>query len=127
MTALQLAKAECPNCDNDKCLRVNIKDDLTHAIMPGGKDCDLSRGVQCQYFERCILPLENISVDKKIVEVCRNYRLANNILPETEKRKCPDCGSILLPRKRYCPACAEHRRELSTAAAVSKHRAAVSS
>jgi len=60
MTALQLAKAECANCDSPgNCAGVGIAEDLSSYMFRQPGKCYLAEQPikRCVYFEQCVAPL----------------------------------------------------------------------
>lgn len=113
----------CANFKADKCAGLSITDSGSVVRMSKPNDpCVLfSTGARCSYFEECVAPGvdrcdNNTFAQRKYKEIgneaLRQYRLATNVasVQINGKRKCPDCGKPLLPRKRYCVTCSETRK-----------------
>src|SRR5262245_20874547 len=79
-----------------------------------GCKCLLSTDERCSYLETAILPMKtdewkNPSEARRFAELTDQYRRAHISGLNPRKRKCPDCGVQIGPRKRYCQVCAERR------------------
>jgi len=75
-------------------------------------DCILRSSKRCDYFERCVLPLaeKELPRQKEYARARDRYRRVHKISFDADERRCPDCGTILPRRKRYCLKCAKKRR-----------------
>ena len=80
MTPLKLVDRFCPNYNKGECISVGILDDLTLVQKVKPKSCVIANQ-RCYYFEECILPLENVSGCKEVIDACKTYRLSQNIPP----------------------------------------------
>jgi hypothetical protein len=125
MTPLQLAKAECANCDcNGNCQGVGIRDDLSLYFFRVPGRCYLAdKPIQrCTYFEETIHPLPermekgDAKQNKRIADYQQavfNYKRQLAISQNGFYRKCRDCGKQI-PRSRiFCPECAGKRTRFS--------------
>ena len=126
MTALQLAKAECANCDSaGNCAGVCIADDLSCYMFRTPGKCWLKPDEQgqikrCQYFEECVAPLakarareastqEQKRAAERLAEGVRAYEAAVMPVPAAKFAKCKDCQRDVIAPKRLCERCAEKR------------------
>ena len=76
--------------------------------------CLVEQGERCEYFEKVVLPT---SADLGLKELV--YSLYQKHVGITEDdplinianiRPCPDCGTELRPRQKYCDVCSKKRR-----------------
>ncbi len=82
------------------------------------KDCCLvEQGKRCRYFEKVLLPT---SVDLGLKELVyslyqKHVGIAEDdpLINTANIRPCPDCGTELKPRHRYCDNCTRRRRQKS--------------
>jgi hypothetical protein len=75
-----------------------------------GDDCSVEQGERCSYFERAVLPTAtDIRTYSQYEALCG----IGEPLVRREVRKCPDCGSGLRFRQRYCADCSRRRRRKS--------------
>ena len=122
MTALQVAKAECANCDGaGNCAGIGIADDLScYTFRQPGK-CwlapDDDRKIKrCQYFEECVAPQaktrlrEATTQDQKraasnLADGVSEYELSVMAVPVSAKFRCTSNGCRRTVRRpvRYCP------------------------
>ena len=131
MTPLTLARNECSNFSDSRCMGIRIHDDLSQTVMTeyAGKACVLGEGQRCSFFEDTVLPM--IDHIKSDPVKHKNYSHAKYLYFRTAAKKdglktgvavdlaglseenvCPDC--LQQPRpKGYsrCPACARKRRK----------------
>jgi hypothetical protein len=126
MTALQVAKAECANCDSaGNCLGIGIRDDLRlYRFRTEGKcwlaaDADGRIG-RCPYFEVCVAPLAQsraraaVTQEQKraaasLAEGVRAYEMAVMPVPTVKYAKCKSCHRQVYAPKRLCEQCAKNR------------------
>jgi len=118
MTALQLAKAECANCDSaGNCAGVGIADDLSsHLFRQPGK-CYLAEQPikRCAYFEHCVAPLAKARLREATTQEQKcaasnlavgvsEYELAVMAVPVSAKFRCASIGCRRTVRRpaRYC-------------------------
>lgn len=118
MTALQVAKAECANCDSvGNCAGVGIADDLSSHIFRQPGKCYLAEQPigRCAYFERCVAPLakarlrEATTQDQKraaasLADGLSEYELSVMAVPVSAKFRCASNGCRRTVRRpvRYC-------------------------
>ena len=76
--------------------------------------CIVFKKERCAYFEKSVLPLSRLRPERfpgVIADYLKHHPTANlDRDSDRETRSCPDCGKLLAPRKRVCPACADLRR-----------------
>jgi hypothetical protein len=123
MTALQVAKAECANCDSaGNCAGVGIADDLSCYMFRQPGKCWLAPDAQgkigkCQYFEECVAPLakkraEAASTQEQkrdamtLAKGVHAYELAVMSVPTAKYAKCKSCHRRVHVPKRLCEKCA---------------------
>lgn len=122
MTALQVAKAECANCDSaGNCAGIGIADNLSlYRFRQPGK-CYLAEQPigRCVYFEQCVAPLakarareatsqEQKHVAQRLGEGVREYEMAVMPAPTVKYAKCKRCQRHVHPPKRLCQQCARN-------------------
>ena len=75
--------------------------------------CLIQEGKRCEHFEKVVLPT---AVDIGMREsIYSQYAKAVGIeidpqISNSNYRRCPDCGTELRPRQRYCNTCKMRRR-----------------
>ena len=123
MTALQVAKAECANCDSaGNCDGVGIADDLSCYMLRQPGKCWLAPDEQgkiekCQYFEDYVAPLakkraeaastqEQQRAAASLAEGVHVYELAVMPVPTVKYAKCKSCHRRVYAPKRLCGQCA---------------------
>ncbi len=82
------------------------------------KDCCLvKQGRRCGYFEKVVL---STSVDLGLKELVyslyqKHVGIAEDdpLINTANIRPCPDCGTELKPRQRFCASCSKRRRQKS--------------
>jgi hypothetical protein len=114
MTPIQLAKAECANFDNGRCLGIGIRDNGSLYGFEAKGPCVLKvLGVRCPYFEECVLPMasrvEPPTRRTDYMEAAAFYRRAANV-PQSVSRTC-SCGRPLEPYKQTCYVCRDAARK----------------
>ena len=118
MTALQVAKAECANCDSaGNCAGVGIADDLSTYMFRQPGTCYLAEQPikRCAYFEQCVAPTakarlrEATTQDQKraannLADGVSEYELAVMAVPVSAKFRCASTGCRHTVRRpaRYC-------------------------
>jgi hypothetical protein len=125
VTALQVAKAECANCDGaGNCAGVGIAGNLScYTFRQPGK-CwlapDDDRKIKrCQYFEECVAPLakkrtqaavthEQRCAAASLAEGVRAYEMAVMPVPSVKFAKCKSCHRRVLWPRRLCEQCARN-------------------
>jgi hypothetical protein len=125
MTALQVAKAECDNCDSaGNCSGIGIAGDLSlYRFRQPGK-CWLAPDEQgkitrCQYFEECVAPLakkraqaastqEQQSAAASLAQGVHAYEMAVMPVPTIKYAKCKSCHRRVHAPKRLCEQCARN-------------------
>jgi hypothetical protein len=122
MTALQVAKVECANCDSaGNCAGVGIADDLScYTFRQPGK-CYLAEQPikRCVYFEQCVAPLarkraqaastqELQRVVSSLAAGIRAYEMAVMSVPTAKWAKCKNCHRRVHAPKRLCEQCARN-------------------
>jgi hypothetical protein len=129
MTALQVAKQECANCDSaGNCAGVGIRDDGSlYRFRREGEKCWLAPGpdgaiARCLYFEECVAPLAKARARNaatqdqkhaaaKLAEGVRAYEAAAMPVSAAKYAKCKGSGcqrDVIAP-KRLCEQCAKKR------------------
>jgi len=126
VTALQVAKAECANCDSaGNCAGIGIVDNLSCYMFRTPGKCWLAPDKEekikrCKYFEECVAPLakarlrEAATQDQKraaerLAEGVRAYEAAVMPVPAAKFAKCQGCRRDVIAPKRLCGQCAEKR------------------
>ena len=132
MTPAQFARDECANMLPDgACLGVTVGSllDCGQPKTCTPRDCCLVvEGRRCDYFERVVLPLADHpspSGDPGLQQkraYARQEYLGRHGLAHGGLRRCPDCGSPMPARHRYCESCsARHRRETYRRTRAGRH------
>jgi len=115
---LQVAKAECANCDSaGNCAGIGIGDDLRCFMFRQPGKCWLAPDEQgkirrCPYFEQTVLPQVPASVGEE-------YRKslpadAKTTVKQQATKLCLDCRRReVRPRQKYCFTCARIRKRAS--------------
>jgi hypothetical protein len=123
VTALQVAKAECANCDSaGNCTGVGIADDLSCYMFRRPGKCWLAPDVhgkikRCQYFEECVAPLakkraqaaatqDQQRAATSLAEGVHAYEMAVMPIPTIKYAKCKNCHRRVSVPKRLCGQCA---------------------
>jgi hypothetical protein len=130
MTPLQVAKAECANCDSaGNCAGIGIADDLSlYRFRQPGK-CWLApdelapdeqgKITRCQYFEECVAPLAKKRAQAAVTQEQRRaaaslaagvhrYEVAVMPIPTIKYAKCKSCHRRVHAPKRLCGQCARN-------------------
>jgi hypothetical protein len=128
MTALQVAKQECANCDSaGNCSGIGIRDDGSlYLFRREGEKCWLAPGpdgaiARCPYFEECVAPLakaraRNAATQEQkravasLVEGLQAYEAAVLPVATAKYAKCKGCPRDVIAPKRFCPGCAQRRK-----------------
>ena len=118
MTPLQVAKAECANCDSaGNCAGVGIRDDGSlYRFRREGEKCWLAPGpdgaiARCPYFEECVAPLakkraqaastqEQQHAAASLADGVRAYEGAVMPALTIKYAKCKRCQQTVYPPKR---------------------------
>jgi len=122
MTALQVAKAECANCDSaGNCAGIGIADDLSCYMFRQPGKCYLAEQPikRCVYFEQCVAPLakkraQAASSQKQqraaasLAEGVHAYESAVMPGPTVRYAKCKSCHRRVHVPKRLCEKCAKN-------------------
>jgi hypothetical protein len=122
MTPLQVAKAECANCDSaGHCSGVSIADDLSCYMFRTPGKCYLAEQPikWCVYFEQCVAPLakkraqpastqEQQRATASLSEGVRAYEMAVMPGPTVKIAKCKSCHRRVHAPKRLCEQCARN-------------------
>jgi hypothetical protein len=119
MTALQVAKAECANCDSaGNCAGVDIADDLSSYVFREPGICYLAEKPikRCAYFEQCVAPLAKARLREATTQELKHaasnladgvseYELAVMAVPVSAKFRCASNGCRRTVRRpaKYCP------------------------
>jgi hypothetical protein len=124
MTALQVAKQECANCDSaGNCAGIGIRDDGSlYRFRREREKCWLAPGpdgaiARCPYFEQCVAPLakarereaktqEQKRAAERLVKGVHAYEMAVMSVPTAKYAKCKGCNRRVYPPKRLCGKCA---------------------
>jgi hypothetical protein len=122
MTAFQVAKEECANCDSvGNCAGISIANDLTlYRFRQPGK-CYLAEQPikRCAYFEQCVAPaaqarLRNAATTeqrisaRRFADGVRDYEMATLPVPTAKYAKCKSCHRQVYAPKRLCEQCAKN-------------------
>jgi hypothetical protein len=125
VTALQVAIAECANCDSaGNCSGIGIADDLSCYMFRTPGKCWLAPDEQgkitrCQYFEECVAPLakkraqaastlEQQRAATSLAEGVHAYEMAVISVPTAKYAKCSSCHRRVCAAKRLCTQCARN-------------------
>ena len=125
MTPLQVAKAECANCDSaGNCSGIGIANDLSCYMFRRPGKCWLAPDEhgqikRCRYFEECVAPLakkraqaasaqEQSKVAARLAEGVHAYEAAVMPVPTVKFGKCKRCQRTVHPPKRLCEPCAKN-------------------
>jgi hypothetical protein len=133
MTPLGIAREHCANWHEGICSGIDFRrDGSMFMFRDGGKPCLLNERKRCSYFESAVLPIGKKEEWAKrypgearaFEEGADQYTRQHSGIPglSPRRRKCPDCGTMIGPRKRYCAVCGEHRRKETNAANQRKWR-----
>jgi hypothetical protein len=122
---LALAKHYCANYLADgSCIGTDFKPNGDQfRFLPEGSRCLIACGQRCKYFEASVLPMDADSWEwtnpiegKQFKQVANQYRRKHSASGSglaTKQRRCPDCKTLIGPRKRYCSICAAKRQARS--------------
>lgn len=127
MTALQVAKQECDNCDSTaNCAGIGIRDDLNLYRFRSEGKCWLVPDVggrigRCPHFEECVAPIaqsraraavtqEQKQAAAKLAEGVRAYEMAVMPIQTVKYAKCKGCQQNVIAPKRFCLNCAKRRK-----------------
>ena len=122
MTALQVAKVECANCDSvGNCAGIGIADNLKPYRFRKPGRCWLALDEQgnierCQYFEECVASLAKVRAQTAMTQEQRRaaaslaegvhaYEIAVISVPTAKYAKCKSCHRRVHPPKRLCERC----------------------
>ena len=103
MSPYDLAKTECANFVAGECI-----------LHLDGR-CRVGQRKRCDYYEKSVLGLAKYG-DPDVMEAVDEYRTKHKLYEFTKEeraedlRLCPNCGTVLIARQRYCRACARKRR-----------------
>ena len=103
------AKANCANWTADGGCHDNESVTFTDDGMPriGTGQCRLAEGRSCDYFRTAIL-----SAGDCPQRIRQEYARIDQQAQVKDRRRCPECGAELPPRRRLCKKCAQkHRRD----------------
>ena len=121
MTPLQVAKAECANCDAaGNCQGIGIRDDLSLYLFRQPGRCYLADKPirRCAYFEETLIPLPermekgDARQNKRIKDYQQSvfdYKRQLAISQNGFYRKCRDCGERISRSRIFCSDCARKR------------------
>jgi hypothetical protein len=123
MTPLQVAKAECANCDSaGHCSGVGIANDLSCYMFRQPGTCYLGEHPikRCAYFEQCVAPLakkraqaasthEQQRAAASLAAGVHAYEVAVMPVPTVKYAKCKSCHRQVHAPKRLCGKCARNR------------------
>ena len=126
MTPLQVAKAECANCDGaGNCSGVGIADNLKPYRFRKPGRCwlaldGLGKIERCQYFEECVASLAKVRAQTAMTQEQRRaaaslaegvnaYEIAVMPVPTVKYAKCKSCHRRVHTPKRLCGKCARNR------------------
>jgi hypothetical protein len=122
MTALQVAKVECANCDNaGNCAGIGIADNLKPYRFRKPGRCwlaldELGKIERCQYFEECVTSLAKVRAQTAMTQEQRRaaaslaegvhaYEMAVTSVPTAKWAKCKNCHRRVHAPKRLCERC----------------------
>ena len=125
MTPLQVAKAECANCDNaGNCAGIGIADNLKPYRFRRPGRCwlaldELGKIERCQYFEECVASLAKVRAQvamtqeqrcaaASLAEGVHAYEMAVMSVPTAKWAKCKNCRRRVYAPKRLCEQCARN-------------------
>jgi hypothetical protein len=122
VTAVQVAKTECANCDSAaNCSGVGIADDLSCYMFRQPGKCYLAEKPvkRCAYFEQYVVPLvkkraqagssqEQQRAAVTLAEGVRAYEMAVMPVPSVKYAKCKSCHRRVSAPKRLCRQCARN-------------------
>jgi hypothetical protein len=122
MTPLQVARAECANCDSTgNCSGVGIADHLSCYMFRQPGKCYLAEQPvkRCAYFEQFVAPLakkraqagssqEQERAAASLAEGVRAYEMAVMPVPTVKYAKCKSCHRRVSAPKRLCRRCARN-------------------
>jgi len=132
-TPIWIAKNHCANYQEGICSGIDFgpKGELFRFRAEGSR-CLLSSRERCSYFETAVLPIgANQEWQKKYPGEARQfeegadqYLRAHSGIPglAPRRRKCPDCGTQIGPKQRYCAQCRDRHRKVSNAASQRRGR-----
>ena len=79
-----------------------------------GDNCLIQDSKRCGHFEKTVLPTAaDIRSGERIYSLYEKQCGISGTLQRDQMRICPDCGTGLKPRQRYCDGCANKRRRQS--------------
>lgn len=124
MKLLDLVKAKCANwTKGGGCMGVDFRKNESSSKIGESDRCRVRDKERCPYFERCVLPMADMTTDKhkkhKLEEARRQYFLhctdgdekavltAGNRKPEHLTKVCPDCGKSRPKGCSRCKPCAK--------------------
>jgi hypothetical protein len=134
-TPIRIARKHCANWQDGICGGIDFgpKGELLR-FRPEGRQCLLSSRERCSYFETAVLPMrsqdwKNPSEGREFEEGADQYlRIHSGITGlAPRRRKCPDCGTQIGPKKRYCQACSNRRKLEADRVYQQKQRSCVDS
>jgi hypothetical protein len=117
MRPQQLARTECANWQDGACAGIEEHHDK----------CLVADGEKCAYFEGSVLQLDALSKDDRYRQQIIEARIAYNGRAEARGRPCPDCGTPMRPRQRYCDECRKKRRREAARDGMREKRRGVNS
>jgi len=118
-TYLQIAKQECSNYRDDRCMGLDFdpKTGRHFHFRPGGLPCLLAtKGCRCTFFETAVMPMDRSALSplnrQEWEDALKQYRKDSNVVTTKGKRICPECNERELePHKRYCYVCRDKKRK----------------
>jgi hypothetical protein len=125
MTALQVAKVECANCDSaGNCAGIGIADNLKPYRFRKPGRCwlaldGLGKIERCRYFEECVASLAKVRAQTAMTQEQRRaaaslaegvnaYEIAVVPVPTVKYAKCKSCHRRVHAPKRLCERCARN-------------------
>ncbi|MBA7632894.1 hypothetical protein ES703_40450 [subsurface metagenome] len=79
-----------------------------------GKTCKVEQGQRCGYFEKAVLPTAaDIGLGERMYSLYEKQCSVSGTLERSQMRICPDCGTGIKARQRYCDNCKKRRRRKS--------------
>ena len=88
-----------------------------------GNKCLVKKGKRCGYFEKAVLPVAtDIGLVGHVYSLYQKRVGLNADLQRPQTRLCPDCGTGLKLKQRYCDSCGKSRRQKGNRENQKKYR-----
>lgn len=75
------------------------------------ESCLMEQGKRCAYFERAVLPTAADTGQTERIYAAYEKQCKVGLLARPQQRICPDCGTGLKPRERFCDNCKRKHRQ----------------